>query len=306
MTLISGDTGVQIFFTLSGFLITLILLFERKEGRISLKKFYIRRFLRLIPPLILFYIFVLVLMNFGLIGSNYKGVLYSIFYVYNFVPQEIYSGELAHTWSLSLEEQFYFSWPLFIYLFRKNKYLISIAILFVLFSFLLVYIYTVTPPEIFMPYRRFIPGIGPIMFGSLSAIIYDSKKILIKEYFIENYKILSILLLIFLYPLYCPIKLINFTFLIHGCVMSIFLIWILANQKNDKINLIDYRVLNYVGKISYGIYVYQGLFLKTGPGGINRLEIQKFPLNILLVFFMAVWSYEILEKPIIGVRKKFR
>ncbi|HMT97304.1 MAG TPA: acyltransferase family protein [Ferruginibacter sp.] len=70
--LFSGNTGVQVFFTLSGFLITLILLKEyNKKGSISLKNFYIRRFLRLLPPLIILLCLVSIFMFLKLIPVHF-------------------------------------------------------------------------------------------------------------------------------------------------------------------------------------------------------------------------------------------
>ena len=71
-----------------------------------------------------------------------------------------------------------------------------------------------------------------------------------------------------------------------------------------EISLLENRLLSYIGKISYGLYLYQGIFLKTGPSGI--LAIQQFPLNIFLTFIVAIISYEFIEKPILRYKKRFR
>ena len=60
--------------------------------------------------------------------------------------------------------------------------------------------------------------------------------------------------------------------------------------------------MNYLGKISYGLYVYQGFFLGTGPGG--NIDVQSYPLNIILVFAVAILSYELIEKPVLGLKSK--
>jgi peptidoglycan/LPS O-acetylase OafA/YrhL len=67
---------------------------------------------------------------------------------------------------------------------------------------------------------------------------------------------------------------------------------------------LEFKPLSYIGKISYGLYVYQGLFLRTGPGG--DLWIQGFPLNIFLVFVTAILSYHILELPLLHYKKRFK
>ena len=101
--LFSGNTGVQVFFTLSGFLITLILLNEfNKKGSISLKNFYIRRFLRLLPPLIILLCLVSIFMFLKLISRSFLGLIMSATYTYNFIPLKFYTGELGHTWSLAV------------------------------------------------------------------------------------------------------------------------------------------------------------------------------------------------------------
>lgn len=114
---------MNILFTLSGFLITSILLTElKKTGRINVKNFYARRFLRLLPPLVVFYAAIAIFTHEGLIRSSSVSLAYSMFYVYNFVPHIYYTGELGHTWSLALEEQFYIIWPFVILFTRFDVY----------------------------------------------------------------------------------------------------------------------------------------------------------------------------------------
>lgn len=112
-----ANAGVMVFFVLSGFLITSLLIQEwRASGSISLGKFYARRALRLLPALIL------VLLVFGAIFAafGFKGrvplnaIIATIFYVANWVrAYNLFPlGGLSHCWSLSIEEQFYLCWPL--------------------------------------------------------------------------------------------------------------------------------------------------------------------------------------------------
>ena len=109
----AGNAGVNLFFVISGFLITSILLKEKSNfGFISIKKFMIRRALRLIPSFMLFIMVIGVLMSLGLIQSSIIAWLLSAAYLYNFVPfGPLYSSELVHTWSLAIEEQYYLIWP---------------------------------------------------------------------------------------------------------------------------------------------------------------------------------------------------
>jgi peptidoglycan/LPS O-acetylase OafA/YrhL len=110
-----GHTGVGIFFALSGFLITSLLLEEMSEGdrRVDLRGFYARRARRLLPAL-LFLVAVLVALDAarGEVGESLLQAAFAVFYVSNWVQAAgVPMDGLVHTWSLSVEEQFYLVWP---------------------------------------------------------------------------------------------------------------------------------------------------------------------------------------------------
>lgn len=102
----NGDKGVDVFFVMSGFLISGILLRQySKEGHLNLKNFYIRRYLRLTPA----YYFMLTI--YWLLAANNSSMIWANYlYVSNFIPYE--NQAAAWTWSLAVEEQFYFIYPL--------------------------------------------------------------------------------------------------------------------------------------------------------------------------------------------------
>lgn len=299
--LISGTTGVRIFFTLSGFLITKILLNElKKYNNINFYNFFARRFIRLLPPLIVFYILVSTLMFLNIIPANHIALVYSIFYAYNFVPRAYYTGELGHTWSLALEEQYYLIWPLIIN-FIRNK----IVLFGIIFLILLACIYpnSVYPnslfTENFKTSRWFIPAVGPIIIGSFFSLLINIEKWEI--YFKKNHITIVLGILLFLFPLYSAY--LKFSSLYQSAGIALILIWISFNQESKLTRLLDNKVLSYIGKISYGLYVYQGLFLTTGPAG--NIWLQQFPQNIILTIVTAILSYHLLEKPTLKLKKRF-
>jgi peptidoglycan/LPS O-acetylase OafA/YrhL len=105
-----GRVGVRIFFVISGFLITGLLLRElESEGRIHLRRFFFRRFMRIAPPALAFLAVMGVVAALGFSPATPRDFLHALTYTSNYVQMP---WDLGHTWSLSVEEQFYLFWPL--------------------------------------------------------------------------------------------------------------------------------------------------------------------------------------------------
>lgn len=299
--LISGDTGVLVFFVISGFLITSLLLREKEQfGSINFKKFFARRFLRLLPPLVFFYIAILALMSTGLIQETYIGLGISVFYLYNFVPNKFYTAELGHTWSLALEEQFYFSWPFMIRFFENRKSLLMLGISTIVASILfLLFIYPIEFMSHFKAHRWFIPAIAPIMIGSLLAIGRAGIERTFKS------PILQFVCFAICYstPLFFPEKLLIISPIFQSFGIGFLLLLIISNQETKGVKWLNNPATSYLGRISYGIYVYQGLFLRTGPGSENWF--QQFPQNLIFTLVTAILSFELLEKYFLKKKKQY-
>jgi len=143
-----GFVGVDVFFVISGFLISSIIFKEYAENKFSLIQFYIRRIRRIFPVLsVVLIVFIFIgwlcflpdeLMLLG------KHISYSVIFIFNFcILQEngyfdINSElkPLLHLWSLSIEEQFYLFWPILIVIMLKRKFTISLCLIsFILISF---------------------------------------------------------------------------------------------------------------------------------------------------------------------------
>ena len=208
--LCSGTVGVNIFFVLSGFLITRILLKEKSlTGKISFRKFYIRRFLRLLPPLLLFYSALAILMSFGFIRPQWIGLTMSVFYVYNFVPFRYYSSELGPMWSLAVEEQYYIFWPVVVAFFRKYipYFVISIIVLCILARLYVPHLSVHHNGKVYLlnTYsfvdRWFLPAVAPIMIGAVFSYIEFTREGKFRYLFAGKYLFLAIALGTFFYLL---------------------------------------------------------------------------------------------------------
>lgn len=304
--LFAGETGVYIFFALSGFLITNNLLREKRtNNKIGLKRFYFRRALRLAPALLVFLITLAALIMLGELSFTPLALLFSAVYSYNYATAGVYVPELAHTWSLGVEEQFYLLWPLAINCFGVRK-LISIAGIAVVLSGIVVLVFPkwlIVGPFVFIHLTRwFLPAVGPIMIGSIGAILLNNK--FNERLFKITYSRAMWILILGFYcsSLWLPLALLKEVFLIQSLGITLLLLWIMKNQSSIFVRVLEFPLLAKIGRISYGIYIWQGLFLRNGPGG--KLLIQNPPWNIGLTFLVALLSYYFIERRLLRLKER--
>ncbi len=174
--------GVDLFFVLSGFLITSLLLLERQaHGRIDYARFYWRRFLRLMPALALFlgtYCLVAPLLWPGL-GDVYQDALVSLAYLADYGIAFFDSpGTLLHMWSLSVEEHFYLVWPPLLMLLVRfsppTKVWRPIALLYLL-SWLWRLLWVVHGQQFYEIFFRFDTRVSGLLAGSLLAALVHER-----------------------------------------------------------------------------------------------------------------------------------
>lgn len=315
--LFSGGAGVNIFFTLSGFLITSLLLNEKeKTGRISIKYFFIRRFLRLLPPIIPFFIAIAFFMSMGYIRETYLGLAASVMYLYNFIPKAklFYSAELSHTWSLAVEEQFYLTWPFIVKFFRdRTKYLIAAGtvLLCACSIFVLPTITTMIQgkcyqlDQVFFMNKWTIPAIGPIILGSVAALIYANHNSAVSQLFAQK-KAGIATLTVLLSPLYLVGCLTPIIPLVFSAGVALSLVWICCNQQSIIVKFLEFKPIRYIGLISYGLYIWQGFFVRSGQAFLPKIWLHDIPYNIPLTFITAILSYELMEKRVMRLKERFR
>ncbi|HEY6900810.1 MAG TPA: acyltransferase [Puia sp.] len=302
--LFAGGTGVNIFFALSGFLITRILLSElAKTGSLSLRHFYIRRALRLLPPLLILYAIIGALMLTHQVQGTATAFWFSFFYIYNFLPPGLNMGELAHTWSLAVEEQFYLTWPLILLFFKPRRafYIgVDLVVLCVIARLFLWEINIMSdghPTPITELYRTevwFIPAVAPIILGALGAIVLiDNKKL---EDTLRSYHrfFLLVAAVLFASPLYFASYISELNYIVQSLGVVLLLALLMLREDTRVSKILGIRPLVYIGRISYGIYVYQGLAVHFGPAG----QIPAIAIAIL--------SYHFVETPILRLKEKFR
>jgi len=330
-----GFFGVDIFFVISGYLISKLIFKEFKiNQKFNFFHFYERRARRLLPVLLIVLIFT------GLVSSIllYKpseitefsiSALLSIFFASNFFFYTVVSDywnsillykPLLHTWSLSVEEQYYILFPIFFIIslrFLKNK------IIFLLFFFIFISLclaewgsYRVSTGVWFNDKFSFylLPTrIWELLFGTL-VLLFE------KKYFIKNYHslisfigfILMILPIIFLndkirQPGFLTlIPVIGTSFIILGC-----------NYENFIKRILSFKKLVFVGLISYSLYLWHFpifSFARRLYGEFEKANAENLPfkdnfiwsydfLLIILIFIISIPSYYIIEKPFRNKKK---
>ncbi len=258
-----GQTGVDLFFVLSGFLITGILMDTAYDKHVF-RKFYIRRSLRIFP---LYYGFLLAfaLCVFFSIGAHeLKDIFAYLFYVQNF--SELHRLDtyqyLNHTWSLAVEEQFYLIWPLVFLSIYKRSVKWALILCVGLFAFsLLSRILLVNAGYPKFAYTFLLSHLDGLVVGAFLSILYREYKDKCHEYR-GIVKLLSAFL--------CFVVLINFmiitdeAMLVSGVQLTIIsmiftgvLMLMVTGGEDDIFNkFFSAKFLQHIGKISYGLYIF--------------------------------------------------
>ena len=136
---LNGRLGVDIFFILSGFLITTSILKEKiNTGKILIKKFYIKRLIRILPLAYVFLITVFILNHFFSLDIGLKSYLCGFLFLKNMPVNGIHDHWTEHLWSLSVEFQFYLVFPFLVLLMTNKIQTVLITTLILIFAFFIV------------------------------------------------------------------------------------------------------------------------------------------------------------------------
>lgn len=302
-----GYLGVDVFFVISGYLITSIILREHNSQRFSFISFYVRRALRLLPALCLLLVvlciggyFWLMPDEYASLGHHVKGasLFISNFYLFSevgYFDTESSKKILLHLWSLSIEEQFYFVWPGFIYLAYKfkqsQKRIEIISAVFFLVS-LVFYIYlsqTNTSAAFYMPHSRF----WEIAAGSILA--FQSKPLSIYTTRILNFIAnCSLLVMIVLFEWGSPT-------IAQFVVPLLTLVLIYTSTSMVNFRILRIPALVYIGLISYPLYLWHWPVIVLNRLSISEPQgpaISSYLFETTLSFALAILTYRYVELPL--------
>lgn len=305
-----GRSGVLLFFVLSGFLITSILIHCRDSGCSALMAFCIRRGLRLLP-VYYFYLAVIVTMGQMDIENLWWFLLYAQNFGFAFADLDFQLN--GHLWSLAVEEQFYLLWPAVVFLVplkhlaRVLCWVIALSIAYRTAAALIIY-----PAN---SYSELVPIQFP-MFACMDTLAIGSLLALhVSGVCKLNLRAMAIAA--------CPAVLVLVVAGIYGGLdgwpwllrMSLFdtsigviCFWVVDLARRGNLTLLAWKPIRYVGKISYGVYVYHLIFaLWFWP--TETITLARGLANVGIVFMLSVataaLSWHFLEAPINRMKERF-
>ena len=318
-----GHHGVGLFFVLSGFLITFLLLNEiSKNGSVNVKHFFMRRILRIWPIyflIVLFGFFIFPQLPYGQ-STNHSLLMYGSF-LSNL--DEIAVGLtdslnfLTVTWSVSIEEQFYLSWMFLMAVlpfFRKGKYFNNYFILLIIISIVFRFLNLADERTL---YFHTLSVISDLAIGGLLAYLvqkYSIQKILkpIKKIHLLLIYVAGISLIIASNVIFKGVLV-----SIEKVIIGLFFAFVILEQVYSdnsfyKIDKVPYFYQS--GKLTYGFYMFHCVFIYYWSIFFANYgftdSMWQFILYILVVFIStyttAYLSMKYLEKPLLGLKRYFR
>lgn len=315
-----GFVGVDIFFVLSGFLITSLLLQGcQQSSEMGLKNFYIRRALRLLPALFVLMLFcvayALIIQPTDKATITLKGVLYTLFYVANWAQVPPYGaiGALSHAWSLSVEEQFYILWPLLLLVLNRIKS--KSVVLAILLSLIAVSVaISVWLWQAQVPYLRIYFGSDTraheLLIGCVAALLVSwgvfQNAIRFRGAFHVATAISVVGIVISLFLLRHNTAFVyNGGFTLISVATAILILDILLFPSLLSRGF-EFTPLVWIGRISYGLYLWHFPII----GASQRILEERVPpfvyqfIGVTLTFLVATASYYFLEKPFLKLKRR--
>jgi peptidoglycan/LPS O-acetylase OafA/YrhL len=304
----SGELGVSVFFVISGFLITHLLLREReRSGTINLPAFYLRRSFRIWPAFFFYLVVLLGLRETGRIWFHIRDWVTAATFTFNYLSPRG-SWWVGHSWSLSVEEQFYLLWPLAVLLLScRAAGHAAIALLAVV-------------PMVRLAEVAWLPGdnvlvegiskmthnrLDTLMFGCCVALLYERPRF---QRFVDGCDRWGATLLAAAYlpaSFWIESRVPNpwrlaFGYTAQGACITLVLLWVVRHADRPLGRALNWRPLVHLGHISFSLYLWQQLFFVS----LNHSWTGRFPFNLLMAIAMAELSFHAIERPFLALRDR--
>lgn len=305
----NGFLGVDVFFVISGFLITGIIYKEFNENRFSIVEFYIRRIRRIIPLALFVSLMALVIGILTMLPDDLENLAQSVVatnFISNNILQAITTKDywdvvneykpLMHTWSLGVEEQFYLVYPFLLMLVMKKRprWLLPIVAAFALSSLTLYLLpYFSEAEKFYLLFFRF----WELAAGGVVAIALRNK--LVSHRYSVVLISLLVILMVFNFP-FIPSE----VALLLVVALTMALLATSTNSNSFGSVLLENRVLVAIGKISFSLYMWHQVLLAYARyAWAPDLGVAHLTLIFLLTVVLSTFSYFLIEQPFRNKKK---
>lgn len=295
--------GVVVFFVISGFLITTLLMHEYDTTRrISLKLFYARRTLRIFPASYFYLCIVCLLSALNFIHLTSADIWHAFTYTVNFLPRR--SWQIGHLWSLSVEEQFYLLWPFAFAISgpRKANRIAWAVVGLAIVARIVNFVYLIWSP--YYNLEMFPMVADSLATGCLLARLRSWLEG--QEWYLRIFHpawsllLLALVLVLNRFGNYIAIAVFGPSIINFGLAILIHRFVYLAGSPVGK--LLNWKPLVLVGVLSYSLYLWQQLFLNRASGA----WMNAYPQNLAFAIAAALASYFLVEKPLLELRHRLR
>jgi peptidoglycan/LPS O-acetylase OafA/YrhL len=309
--------AVVLFFVLSGYLITYLLIKEKEKfGTISIRKFYVRRILRIWPLFYAALILAVLVIPFNQFGKSLTYNLHTIGLYGLFIPNfALMAGfnlpSIAPLWSIGVEEQFYAAWPAFL---KMIKNILLFLVVF-LFAYIALKILLVVTGNIWSPFSINLNyfSYDTLAIGGIAAWLYANNHPALKVLY---HPVLQIAAWLF-FAVSCVFGPVNVHYIINKEIYSIAFAIIILNVGTNKSALIKLKgkLFDFLGSISYGMYVLHPFIilltaipLKNIVPAIHGKPIQLLFINafVISLTIMVSWvSYRFFESQFLKRKERY-
>jgi len=297
----NGYLGVDIFFAISGYLITKIVYDEAIENRFSIVNFYLRRIRRIIPLIFFTSLVVLIVGIIVMLPEDLKNLSETVFatnFFANNICMLITSGDywdvaneykpMMHTWSLGVEEQFYIVFPVIFLICngKRSKFILPILCVLTLLSLFFFCLSTDETSKFFLIQYRFFE----LSLGGLGAIFFKDKIINTKYTFILSLTVLAFLG--FDIPLNADLKLLLVLFATIGLLI------VGGDRSKISLFLVQNKIMLHIGKISFSLYMWHQIVLAFARYFVlEKIGIVSSIVLFIIILLLSWLSYYLIEQP---------
>lgn len=300
-----GRLGVRVFFVMSGFLITTLLLAEaRRTGRIAVGDFYLRRGYRILPAFLLYVGFIAALAGLGQLTLMPGDLTHALTFTTNFHAPHARSWWLGHLWSISVEEQFYLLWPATLVAVGAAGGLRAALAAVVLAPVVRVGTWVLAPG-----WRDYLDEAFPAIVDAIATgcvLACARERLWASRWYRRLASGPGVLVALAIGIAAARVPRVGFELAVGqtltNLALGLTIDWCVRHPRSAVGRVLEARPLVWLGTLSYSLYLWQQAFLNRH----STLWISRFPVNLALALAAALTSYHLVERRFLARRARRR